>query len=112
MASQESRSVDDVGVAATDELDEVGILLRRVLEVGILDDHDVAGHLVEARTQRRALALVRRLQHEREPQLALQALKKLPRAVRRSIVDDDQLDAKGYGHHATDDFVDGVTLVV
>ena len=56
MAAEEARAVDDVGLALADELDELRIFLRRVLEIGVLNDHEVAGDGGEAAPQRRALA--------------------------------------------------------
>ncbi len=40
--ADEPRSVDDVGAALADQLDEIGKLLRRVLQVGVLNDDEVA----------------------------------------------------------------------
>ena len=56
--ADEPRAEDDVGLVLDDRLDELGILLRVVLEVGILDDDDVAGGVSEAGAQGGPLALV------------------------------------------------------
>ena len=58
MTAEEARAVDDVRASLADELDEDGKFLGRVLEIGVLDDDQVAGHLLEAPPQRRALAAV------------------------------------------------------
>ena len=42
MPPEEPRPVHDVGAPLADQLDELRELLRRVLEVGILDDHEIA----------------------------------------------------------------------
>ena len=42
MPAEEARAVDDVGAALADELDELGKLLRRVFEVGVLNDDEIA----------------------------------------------------------------------
>ena len=48
-APREARAEDDVGVAVDDRLDELPVLVRVVLEVGVLDDDDVARGAREAR---------------------------------------------------------------
>ena len=83
MAAEKPRAVDDVGAALADELDQLGILLRRILEVGVLNDHEIAGDLREAAPQRRAFAGVLRLQQQLEAELALQPRRGC-RACRRS----------------------------
>ena len=110
VAPEEPRAVDDVRLALADELDQLRILFRRVLEVGVLDDHQVAGDRGEPAPQRRALAGVG-LAQQREAELALQGVEDLARAVGRSVVDDDQLEAQRHGEHAANDFVNRGTLV-
>ena len=56
-----------------------GILLRRVLEIGVLDDDQIAGHLGEPAAERRPLAPVLRLQDQLEPALLLQPRQDVPR---------------------------------
>ena len=97
---------DDVGDAVDDRLDEARDVLRVVLEVGVLDDDDVAGREREARAQRRALAHVLGLQvnaHLVAAALSLgfgsQAVEplvgelgeQLAAAVGRPVVDEDEL---------------------
>ena len=112
MPSEEPRAVDDVGPAGANELDERRILLGRILEIGVLNEHDVAGHLREPGAQRRALAAVLRLQDQREAALALELLQQIARPIARPIIDDDELDAQRHGQHAADDLLDRVNLVV
>src|SRR5204863_5893860 len=56
--AEKSRAIDDVRAALADQLDEIGKLLGRILHVGILNDHEVAGDLLEAYPQRRSFAAV------------------------------------------------------
>ena len=112
MPAEEARAVDDVGAALADQLDELRKLLRRVLEVGVLDDDEVAGDLLEAAPQRRALAAVLRLEDQLELQLLGQPRQDVARPVLRPVVHDDQLDADRHREHAPDDFLDRGALVV
>ena len=68
-------------------------------------------HGFEPASQGGALALVVRLQQQREPELLLEALQRLARAVGRGIVDDDELRPDGDGQDTPHDFIDGVLLV-
>src|SRR5262245_12961333 len=43
---------------------------------------------------------------------SFESVEDLPRAILRSVVDDDELDAKRDGQHAPDDLLDRGTLVV
>ena len=55
--AEEPRPVHDVGPPAANQLDERRILLRRVFQIGVLDDHDVApSPAANPAPQRRALA--------------------------------------------------------
>jgi hypothetical protein len=51
-AAREARAVDDVGRAALDRLDEPGYLGRVVLQVGVLDDRDLAVEVRDRGTDR------------------------------------------------------------
>src|SRR6266705_4406045 len=59
--AEKSRSVDDVGEIALDRFDQPEVLLRIILEVGVLDNDDASPHLLKASTQRSTLPAVRRL---------------------------------------------------
>src|SRR3990172_8825108 len=106
MPAEEPRAIDDVGPALTDEIDEHRELFRRVFEIPILNDHQVAAYLLEAAPQRRALALVPRLERQREAELPLKTLEPLSRPVGRGVVDPDQLDAQRHRQHTPDDLLD------
>ena len=112
MTPQETGSEHDIGAPLANQLDEFRILLRRVFEVRVLDDHEVASDDGKTPPQRCTLSTVAGLSKQHESQLALQFLEDRARTVRRAIVDHDELDAHVDGEHAPDDFVDRVTLVV
>src|SRR5262249_41497370 len=56
--ADEPRAEDDIGLIVDDRLDELGILLGLVFEIGVLDDHDVTGGISKAGPKRSALALI------------------------------------------------------
>ena len=58
VAAEEPAAEDGVGLAVEDRLDDAGDLGRVVLEIGVLDDGDVAGHVPDRRLDRGALAHV------------------------------------------------------
>ena len=89
--AEEPRAVDHVGLAVEDRPDQLGIFVRVVLEIGVLDDHHVAGGFADAAPHRRALALVMRLKEDPDAVLAVEFLEDFARAVLRSIVNDDEL---------------------
>jgi hypothetical protein len=109
--AEEPRAVDDVGASLTDELDQHRKFFRGVLEIGVLNDDEIAPHRLEAAAQRGALAHVARLKEQRESPFALQALKRLKRAIRGAIVDDHELNAQRDRQHPRDDLFDGLRLV-
>lgn len=42
---KETGSIDDIGDAALDRVDELGVVLRIILEISILNDDDVSSRL-------------------------------------------------------------------
>ena len=110
--AEEARAVDDVRPSLADERDELGKLLRRVLQVGVLDDHEIAGHFLESAPERGPFAAVGGLQDHLDRQLAREPGQNVPRPVLRAVVDDDELDADGHRKHAADDLLDRRLLVV
>ena len=72
LGAEEARAEDDVGLALEDRAQQQRVLARVVLEVGVLDDHDVAGGLAEAAGHRRALALVGGLEEDADAALAVE----------------------------------------
>ena len=57
--ADESGAVDHVGLVINDGLDHQRVVGRVVLEIGVLDDHDIAGRRCDSGPQRSALAAVR-----------------------------------------------------
>ena len=53
--ADEPRAEDDVGLVVDDGLDQLGILLGLVLEIGVLDDDDVAGGVLGSQCERSPL---------------------------------------------------------
>ena len=111
-SSQKARSVDDVGVAARDRLEQLRVLARVVLQVGVLDDDDVPLRIAEADRDRGALPLVRRLQEHPDAVPTVDLAENLARAVRRSVVDDQELFFDRDREDLRDDLADRVGLVV
>jgi hypothetical protein len=109
--SQEPRAVHDIGSPLDDELRQLRQLLGRVLEIRVLNCHDVAGHRGESTAQRRPLALVAGLSQQGESQLRLKRVEPRAGAIGRAVVHDDELHAHGERHHAPDDLVDRVAFV-
>lgn len=57
-AAEEAGAVDDIGAAFEDGLEESGVVVGVVFEVGILDEDDIAGGFGEAGVEGGAFALV------------------------------------------------------
>src|SRR5262249_49795470 len=111
--ADEPRAVDDVRVVLDDRLDELGILGRVVLEVGVLDDDDLAGGLAEPGAQRGALSLVAVVEDYLQVAVAsLHLAEDLAGAVLRAVVDDDDLRADRDLADPAEDLVDGLLFVV
>ena len=55
--AEKARSVDDVGFAFKDGAQDDRVLVRVVFQVGVLDDHDVAGGFAKPAGDRRALPM-------------------------------------------------------
>ena len=115
-ARRGSASRNDVGACpSTIGASSVAVLAGVVLEVGVLDDHDVAGGRGECRCAARrpcpgcASCRITR----RSTRLAQPALQQLAGAVGRAVVDDDDL-LLGHGEARTrlEDPLDGGGLVV
>src|SRR5262245_8824767 len=111
-AAGEARAEDHVRLAGEDGLDQAWVVVRVVLEVGVLHDHEVPAGGLEARAQRGALAPVARLvDHARDPRLDLVA-QDLAGAVARAVVHHDHLEvADRRSEHRVDDALDRVPLV-
>ena len=111
--ADEARAEDHVGLVLEDRLHQLRILGRIVFQVGVLHEHHVAGGVLEAFAQGRALALVhwsgRRRGRRRS---CFELLQDVARAVGAAIVDDDDFLGDRHGLHAADHFADPAFLVV
>jgi hypothetical protein len=123
--AREARAVDDVGLALEDRRQELRIVAGVVLEIRVLDQHDVPGRLREAAPEGGALPLVGLLvvdpdlvllvsspEAPRLRELGLEPAEVVPRAVRGAIVDDDDLLGDGDRLDALQDLGERETLVV
>ena len=123
--AREARPVDHVRLALEDRRQELRVVPRVVLEVRVLDQHDVAGRLGEAAPEGGALPLVGLLVEDPdlvllvggpEPaglgQLGLQPAQVVARAVRGAVVDDDDLLGHRHGLDALEDLRKREPLVV
>src|SRR5688572_23421305 len=113
--AEEAGSIDDVGLALEDGANQLRIFVGVVLEIGVLDDHHVAGRLADAAPHRRALALIVRLEQNADAVVPVQLLEDFPGPILRPIIDDHQLLFDGTEidfEYAGDDGADGGLLVV
>ena len=94
-------SADDV-VAFVDRGDQPRNFLRRILQVGVERDDDLAARLLEAREDRRMLSEVaRQLDHPHAPLFARRDFAQYAeRIVARSVVDKNRLPRDGPGRRA------------
>ncbi len=112
MAADEAAAEDGVRLALDDEVEQLRVLLGAVLEVGVLDDDDVAHGRGDAAAHGGPLPAVPFLDEVREAAAGGQRLDDVAAAVRGGVVDRDQLEAQGHGQDAIDDLLDGPPLVV
>src|SRR5688572_19796850 len=110
--ADESRTDHHVGTAVDNRLHHRPVVLRVVLEIGILDDYDVAGRGSKAALDGGAFARVALVQYDANVRNGVQDL---PRPIFRPVVDDHDLHgdwAKVDGLHALDRLGDRSLLVV
>src|SRR5574341_180384 len=91
--TMESVAEDNVGVAFQDWLEEPRVVLRVVLQVGVLDEDDVAGHVLDGGADRCSLAAIARVEEEVHlpPVVATQSFQDLTRSVTRGVIHEDDL---------------------
>ena len=94
MRAEAAGAVDHHGLAGDHRRQQRGDLLRAVLQVGVADDHVVAGRGLRGRTDRGALALVALVRNDPQPSV-VEPLQQGERAVGAAVVDSDQLDLAG-----------------
>ena len=110
--SHETRSVDCIRLAGQQRGQHRRIILRRVLEIRVLNDDERSGRLPEAADQRRAFALIDLLVEQADSRVICEFLQIFPGFVGRSIVDDQEFADFGTRQHPVDDFIDGLLFVV
>ena len=114
-AAEEPGSVDDVGLARENGPEQDGVFLRVVLEVGVLDDDEIARRGAHAGPDGRALPHVARLQEDPDAVLAVELPEDVPRAVLRAVVHDHDLAlevSEVDGEDPREDLADRPALVV
>ncbi len=112
-------AVHDVGLVLDDRLKELHVVLRIVFQIGVLDQHHIAGGEFEPVAQRGALALIHGLVGDFELDIGKERCKlvKFPRGVvLRAVVDADDLASNALGergfHHQADEVLNGLLLVI
>ncbi len=110
----ESAAVDHPGLALEYRLEQAGPVVRVVLEIGILDEEEIAGGQRQPGTDGRTLALVLLVGDDPDGRI-LQRPQDLLRTVAGAVVDHNhlQVDAPGQldGPHAANDLGHGRPLV-
>ena len=114
-ARQEPGAEDRIGYALEHRTQQRGVVGRVVLQVGVLDEGQIARHRLDGRSDRARLALVLLVEDVLDAGLVVGQLgDELPAAVGRAVVHDHQLD--GDFHWGVEDPVDdgaqGAHLVV
>ncbi len=112
-AARETRAIDHIGQPFFDRLEQRRIVRRIIFQVGILNQHDFAGHMAERGFERRALALIARLEKNsdliewilRPLILFLQARENLTAPILRAIVDENDLLRHRKRAHSAHDFL-------
>ena len=96
-AAGEACAINDIRRTILNRLKQARIILRIVLQIGVLDDYDIAGRVTDGGPDRRALSLILRLKKNfnlirrivRPLVLFFQPGQNLPTAVFRAIIDQD-----------------------
>src|SRR5579859_4213849 len=104
---------DNLGLALEDRGDESRPIPRVVLQVGVLDEDEVAAGRTDPGSHRRAFAPVDAVAHHPYRRV-LEGSQDLVGPIHRSVVDDDDfpVDRQIDPTHPPDDLPDGVSLVV
>ena len=113
MPAEEPRPVHDVRAPRADQLDERRILLRRILEIGILNDRRCRRSPSRTRPQRRALAARSAgcsISVKPSSRCSACSRSRVPSVEQSSTTISSMPDR--HGEHAADDLLDRVALVV
>src|SRR5688572_11590288 len=112
-AAEEPRPEDGVGAAVDDRLEEHRPVPWVVLEVGVLYDDDIPGARREGGADRRALPAILGMQlQDIDASRGLELREPLTGAVRREVVNADDLLAHRHRVDLVEDAVDRLPLVV
>src|SRR5438105_15903858 len=103
--NHEPRSVHYVGLALDQGFEDMTVFPRIVLEIGVLDDAELAARLLDCRPDRRALTPVAVVAEHPDPIRTGSGdlLGDLGRAVGRAVVDHDDLAIDAVGKRGVDD---------
>ena len=112
--AMESVPEDNVGMAFEDGLEQPRIVLWIILQGGILNDDDIAGHAGDRGADGCSLSAIARMDEEANLILvvAAQALQDLSGAVNGGVIHQDDLFLIGSRLHPLEDELNGVALVI
>ena len=88
-AAYEPGTEHNVGTILQNRCKKDGVFVRVILQVGILNDYDVAGSCLETRAQRCSLPKIAFLQHDFVNPPIRFRFKKFSRSIGRSVVHDN-----------------------
>ncbi len=110
--AQEARAVDHIRDALLDGLKQVGVVARVVLQVGVLDEHDLALRSLDPGADGAPFPQVLLVQQDAHTLPAVQGGEQVAGAVGRAVVHQQDLGGAPGGLHPPDDLVEAVLLVV
>jgi hypothetical protein len=90
LPSGHPRTVDRIGASLNNGFDQFGILARIILKIGVLNQHDIAGHIGESRAQGCPLSHVLTVKVDFVLRSLRELLEQFPGTITRTVVDDDQ----------------------
>ena len=113
----ESRSVHDVRTPVENRLEQTRVVARVIFQIGVLNQHDIAGRALEALAQSGTLALVDRLEMHDDVLVRPSVLDlgiELERTVGRTVVHKDDLSIQTGidGEHLREQLLERSDLVV
>ena len=118
--SGESRSIDYVGKTSLDGFQQRRVIVWIVLEIGVLNDHDVAVRMIQRNFDRGAFSLVVWLQKNsnfvqrvrRSLTLLLQLRQKFPASIFRAVIDQNNFFGSLDRTHPANDLFEGALFVI
>ncbi len=120
MAAKKARAKHHVDPTVGDRPDQLIIIVWIIFQIGILDNHDVAGDVRERRFQRSSFTLIAGLKENLEPVeritvarvCLLQPLENFPAAILGAVVDKNDFLRDLDGTHAPHHFLQRAFLVI